>query len=89
MCTVCNVIITVRVPTARVHHHTIMIISLVPGPELMLLLPVVMLEVEVTIRLYLIVLDNCEAQGKGRAKGRPRKVTKRSFMDGGWWISFP
>ena len=35
-----------------------MIISLVPGPELMLLLPVVMLEVEVTIRLYLIVLDN-------------------------------
>ena len=54
----CNVIITVRVPTAHVHHHTIMIISLVPGPELMLLLPVVMLEVEVTIRLYLIVLDN-------------------------------
>ena len=33
----------------------------------------------------------CEAQGKGRAKGRPRKVTKRSFidMDGGWWLSFP
>jgi len=29
---------------------------------------------------------NCEAQGKGRAKGRPRKVTKRSFMDGGWWL---
>ena len=28
----------------------------------------------------------CEAQGKGRAKGRPRKVTKRSFMDGGWWM---
>ena len=28
----------------------------------------------------------CEAQGKGRAKGRPRKVTKRSFMDGGWWL---
>ena len=23
----------------------------------------------------------CEAQGKGRAKGRPRKVTKRSFID--------
>ena len=35
---------------------------------------------------------NCEAQGKGRAKGRPRNVTKRSFidMDGGWWwLSFP
>ena len=31
----------------------------------------------------------CEAQGKGRAKGRPRKVTQRSFIDGGWWISFP
>ena len=30
--------------------------------------------------------NNCEAQGKGRAKGRPRKVTKRSFMDGGWWL---
>ena len=28
----------------------------------------------------------CEAQGKGRAKGRPRKVTIRSFMDGGWWL---
>ena len=26
----------------------------------------------------------CEAQGKGRAKGRPRKVTQRSFID--WWI---
>ena len=24
----------------------------------------------------------CEAQGKGRAKGRPRKVTQRSFIDG-------
>ena len=22
----------------------------------------------------------CEAQGKGRAKGRPRKVTQRSFI---------
>ena len=32
--------------------------------------------------------DFCEAQGKGRAKGRPRKVTQRSFIDGGWWISF-
>ena len=34
-------------------------------------------------------LDFCEAQGKGRAKGQPRKVTQRSFIDGGWWISFP
>ena len=34
-------------------------------------------------------MDICEAQGKGRAKGRPRKVTQRSFIDGGWWISFP
>ena len=24
---------------------------------------------------------NCEAQGKGRAKGRLRKVTQRSFID--------
>ena len=32
---------------------------------------------------------NCEAQEKGRAKGQPRKVTQRSFIDGGWWISFP
>ena len=29
---------------------------------------------------------NCEAQGKGRAKGRPRKVTQMSFIDGGWWM---
>ena len=28
----------------------------------------------------------CETQGKGRAKGRPRKVTQRSFMDCGWWM---
>ena len=28
----------------------------------------------------------CEAQGKGRAKGRPRKVPQRSFIDGGWWM---
>ena len=28
----------------------------------------------------------CEAQGKGWAKGGPRKVTQRSFMDGGWWM---
>ena len=31
-------------------------------------------------------LPYCEAQGKGRARGRPRKVTQRSFMDGGWWM---
>ena len=31
-------------------------------------------------------LSYCEAQGKGRARGGPRKVTQRSFMDGGWWI---
>ena len=35
---------------------------------------------------YFVIPENCEAQGKGRAKGRPRKVTKRSFMDGGWWL---
>ena len=28
----------------------------------------------------------CEAQGKGRARGGPKKVTQRSFMDGGWWM---
>ena len=33
--------------------------------------------------------NDCEAQGKGRAKGQPRKVNQRSFIDGGWWISFP
>ena len=26
----------------------------------------------------------CEAQGKGRARGGPRKVTERTFMDGGY-----
>ena len=26
----------------------------------------------------------CEAQGKGRARGGPRKVTQRSFIDGGY-----
>ena len=34
-------------------------------------------------------IKNCEAQGKGRARGGPRNVTQRSFIDGGWWISFP
>ena len=38
--------------------------------------------------IYLYCFDSlfCEAQGKGRAKGGPRKVTQRSFMDGGWWM---
>ena len=35
---------------------------------------------------YILSILNCEAQGKGRAKGRPRKVTERSFIDGGWWM---
>ena len=34
----------------------------------------------------LLICINCEAQGKGRARGGPRKVTQRSFMDGGWWM---
>ena len=37
-------------------------------------------------KLYLYLLYSetfCEAQGQGRAKGRPRKVTQRSFIDGG------
>ena len=29
---------------------------------------------------------NREAQGKERAKGRPRKVTQRSFIDCRWWM---
>ena len=36
--------------------------------------------------LYSFGSDFCEAQGKGRAKARPRKVTQRSFIDGGWWM---
>ena len=32
------------------------------------------------------IVNFCEAQGKGRARGGPRKVTERSFMDGGWWM---
>ena len=32
------------------------------------------------------IFNFCEAQGKGRARGGPRKVTQRSFMDGGWWM---
>ena len=30
--------------------------------------------------------NNCDAQGKGRARGGPRKVTQKSFIDGGWWM---
>ena len=30
--------------------------------------------------------EYCEAQGKGRARGGPRKVTQKSFIDGGWWM---
>ena len=31
--------------------------------------------------LLLVIMNRyCEAQGKGRAKGRPRKVTQKSFM---------
>ena len=38
-------------------------------------------------RLCRVQVKNfCEAQGKGRARGGPRKVTERSFMDGGWWL---
>ena len=36
--------------------------------------------------LILINKYFCEAQGKGRARGGPRKVTQRSFIDGGWWM---
>ena len=40
-----------------------------------------------SILSWTVQLDNvCEAQGKGRAKGRPRKVTQRSFIDYGWWM---
>ena len=38
------------------------------------------------IQSKIIKLLYCEAQGKGRARGGPRKVTQRSFMDGGWWM---
>ena len=36
--------------------------------------------------LTLTRFQYCEAQGKGRAEGRPRKITQRSFIDGGWWM---
>ena len=45
-------------------------------------------EEEVNLTDVTLVSDDnfCEAQGKGRAKGGPRKVTQRTFMDGGWWM---
>ena len=43
----------------------------------------------VNLMLHITSIEYCEAQGKGRAKGRPRKVTRRKIIDGGWWISFP
>ena len=36
---------------------------------------------------FQILCNFCEAQGKGRARGGPRKVTQRSFIDGGWWMA--
>ena len=42
---------------------------------------VMMKIIKLHIRIY-----SCEAQGKGRARCGPRKVTQRSFMDGGWWM---
>ena len=36
--------------------------------------------------MYVSYIIYCEAQGKGRARGGPRKVTERSFMDSGWWM---
>ena len=41
---------------------------------------------EVSPLIYLETFSYCEAQGKGRAKGRPRKVTKRSFIDYAWMV---
>jgi len=38
------------------------------------------------LRPHRACFRNCEAQGKGRAKGRPRKVTQRSFIDCRWWM---
>ena len=35
------------------------------------------------------VFNFCEAQEKGRAKGQPRKVTKRSFIDCRLTYTFP
>ena len=33
------------------------------------------------VAMLLLFAFCCEAQGKGRAMGRPRKVTQRSFID--------
>ena len=38
------------------------------------------------VQLYIHCNKCCEAQGKGRARGGPRKVTEWSFIDGGWWM---
>ena len=46
-------------------------------------------QVQFSMSKYFLHMGNCEAQGKGRARGGPRKVTQRLFLDGGWWISFP
>ena len=35
--------------------------------------------------IMVLPISFCEAQGKGRARGGPRRVTQRSFIDGGWW----
>ena len=39
-----------------------------------------------SVAIFVTQIQYCEAQGKGRARGGPRKVTQRSFMDGGWWM---
>ena len=47
------------------------------------------LEEKDKLKIFIIrfgLLNFCEAQGKGRAKGGPRKITQRSFMNGGWWM---
>ena len=46
------------------------------------------LTVKETIRslqvTFFLFSSFCVAQGKGRARGGPRKVTQRSFIDGGY-----
>ena len=39
-----------------------------------------------SVAIFVTQIQYCEAQGKGRTRGGPRKVTQRSFMDGGWWM---
>ena len=38
------------------------------------------------VSIQLESFEYCEAQGKGRARGGPRNVTQRSFIDYRWWI---